>query len=363
MFFYRFSEIVDIAHTARNVRKTAQYVGKDANGKAIYDNTIKLPIIEYTGTVKMHGTNAGICFNLHTGEVGFISRERVLSVEEDNAGFAAFGYRNPKVTSAIFDKIKEHIASNPKLPQDSDFAIVYGEWVGPKVSRGSALVHLEPTFVAIRTRLFTEDLSVRYWLDDDSMQAIFGHIDLAFDQIDYSQRFERFTIAIDFNKPEFSYNLLAEKTISVEEQCPVALALGIDPQVCSTGEGIVWVPKDKKWLQVSDAWFKTKGEKHSKTRVKKVITVDMDKLEKFELLCEEVCPPWRIEQMATAVFDLNNDGLVEKSGTTKLVRAVMDDIKKEQLEVIEAAGAELKDIGRAVYKRCLAYISNATSLK
>ena len=55
------------------------------------DRTAKLPILNFEGTVKVHGTNSGM--QLSQDILGLInfncqSREREITVNDDNAGFA-----------------------------------------------------------------------------------------------------------------------------------------------------------------------------------------------------------------------------------------------------------------------------------
>lgn len=69
----------------RNVRSNHDYQGSDEKGYPIYQHTENYPTLKFKGTVKLHGTNAGI---VNYGDrLEFQSRERVLSLEEDNAGF------------------------------------------------------------------------------------------------------------------------------------------------------------------------------------------------------------------------------------------------------------------------------------
>ena len=58
-----FPEIGQFAQVVTNVLRQYQYVGDDAEGKAIYDVSKPKPIIKFTGTCKLHGTNFGACFN------------------------------------------------------------------------------------------------------------------------------------------------------------------------------------------------------------------------------------------------------------------------------------------------------------
>ena len=51
-------------------------------------NETPLPELLFNGTVKLHGTNAGIV--LQNGEYTYLSHKRVICVGDDNYGFAAW---------------------------------------------------------------------------------------------------------------------------------------------------------------------------------------------------------------------------------------------------------------------------------
>lgn len=47
-------------------------------------NNKELPVITFHGTVKLHGTNAGISFDPNTNELQAQSRNRIITPESDN---------------------------------------------------------------------------------------------------------------------------------------------------------------------------------------------------------------------------------------------------------------------------------------
>lgn len=74
----------------RAVNDRLTYDGRDENGNI--KRKVASPdqyLISYVGTVKIHGTNCRVVFNSED-EVVYQSKERVLSLEEDNYGFMAF---------------------------------------------------------------------------------------------------------------------------------------------------------------------------------------------------------------------------------------------------------------------------------
>lgn len=60
-----------------NVNREYAFVGLDDNGDAIYDHSKPKPILRFKGTIKLHGTNAGVSYNKKNG-IWAQSREILL---------------------------------------------------------------------------------------------------------------------------------------------------------------------------------------------------------------------------------------------------------------------------------------------
>ena len=60
----KFPSIEQFRNVIRHVKSKAQFVGKDENGDPVYDQSIPLPTLQFCGTVKLHGTNAGIVYDM-----------------------------------------------------------------------------------------------------------------------------------------------------------------------------------------------------------------------------------------------------------------------------------------------------------
>ena len=73
-----FPEIVQFRQIIKLVHDNTRYNGKDENGHAIYDATKRLPILTFKGTVKLHGTNAGVTLT-KDGDMYAQSRENVIT--------------------------------------------------------------------------------------------------------------------------------------------------------------------------------------------------------------------------------------------------------------------------------------------
>src|SRR4051812_6401410 len=88
----KFPSIEQFRHVVRHVRDQAAFDGAE------------LPTIAFTGTVKLHGTNAGI---FHSGDqIGYMSRNRVLTVGDDNLGFAAHMSEHEEVLREAFERLR-----------------------------------------------------------------------------------------------------------------------------------------------------------------------------------------------------------------------------------------------------------------
>lgn len=94
--------IEQFRHVVKEVRMRAQYAGKDEEGNVIVNRDAPLPTIKFIGTVKIHGTNAGIGFNPNTGEIWAQSRSQVLGEGNNNFGFWNYVQENKEALKEIF---------------------------------------------------------------------------------------------------------------------------------------------------------------------------------------------------------------------------------------------------------------------
>lgn len=107
------------------------------------------------------------------------------------------------------------------------------------------------------------------------------------------------------------------------------------------GEGLVWTPKDPELMKDTGTWFKTKGQKHSVSKVKKLVSVDPEKLEGIEKFIEYAVTQARLEQ------GLGEVGLDYKTIGT-FIGWVNKDINKEEGDVLESNNLTMKDVGKHV---------------
>ncbi len=162
-------------------------------------------------------------------------------------------------------------------------------------------------------------------------------------------------IDIDFSNPVFSQNKLVHYTEEVEKECPVAKQLKIEESLL--GEGLVWIPDNPELASDSGNWFKTKGEKHSVSKVKSVAAVCPEKLSSIQSFVDYACTDNRMQQGVGEVgLDQKNIGA--------FVGWVNKDINKEEGDVLEENNLSMKDVGKYTANKARTYfISKLNNLE
>jgi len=331
-----FPSIEKFSTVVSNVLRRNNFVGLDENGNAIYDPSKPKPVINFKGSVKLHGTNAGVCYNQIDG-IWYQSRENIITPQSDNAGFAFFCESKPKVFADLFNKIIETTNVDPTTNTIS----VYGEWCGGNIQKGVGITNLPKSFFIFGVKITPHNVDnlekppVAYWVDHTYLRS---PENLIFNINDYPT----FEIDIDFNVPQLVQNQLIEWTIAVEDECPVAKAFGFPNTI---GEGIVFSYTNEDGERLS---FKSKGTKHSNSKVRTLKPVDDIKINNCIEVANAVCTSWRLEQMFNQTFNTLNGGQIDIKRMGEFLKAVMNDIIKEETDVIAEAGLEPKDIGKYV---------------
>ena len=86
--------------------------------------------VRYRGTVKIHGTNAGVVC-VPGQPLRPQSRNRELSLENDNMGFAAFVADHERTLRSYAGEVRYVCGLSRRTP-----IVLYGEWCGPGVQKG-----------------------------------------------------------------------------------------------------------------------------------------------------------------------------------------------------------------------------------
>lgn len=347
---YAFPSIGQYANVIANVNRRATYVGRDAQDEPIYNAFAPKPTLDFIGTTKLHGTNAGIILDFYNDTIYFESRESVLIPGKDNAGFAAYmSTIQQDFANMVIENL--HLSGTEWDPKNREqefwgdnVLAIYGEWCGGSIQKGVALNGLEKMFVmlnaTIRTRETTESRNLEWFPVDDIKK-----MRLPLQKVHNIYDFKTWEISVNFDKFHESTNKIIDLTIEVEDECPVGKHFGST----GIGEGIVFRSVTKGY-DSSDFWFKSKGEKHAKSKVKTIKPVDDEKVNRLIEIADKVTPSWRLEQMFNSTFDIINGGVITTEKLGDFIKAVNNDICKEETLLMEEEKIDFKDIVKFVSK-------------
>lgn len=328
---YSFPSIEQLRHTVKHVRDRSNF------------HTIPCPTLVFHGTVKLHGTNAGIVRDLATNETWAQSRERLIVPGDDNAGFARFVQDNSTVINALFETAVKVFGKHCFWPGDK--LAIYGEWCGQGIMKGVAINQLPKMFVVFGVKVIRDDHS-QWFTPEEIKRTVNETPNVVETRIFCIENFPTFDIAIDFNDPSAAQAKLIELTTAVENECPVAKQFGVS----GIGEGIVWncykaigVP-----FRLDDLTFKVKGEKHSDTKVKTLAAVDLEKVASINAFVDLVITDHRLEKMVELT---KAEGPLEMKSIPIFLGHVGRDVIKEESDTLDASGLDRKEVMGAVNRR------------
>lgn len=150
-------------------------------------------------------------------------------------------------------------------------------------------------------------------------------------RVKFISDYQLFSVVGDFTTNlgcEIFKDSIAKLTNDVEEMCPVSNEFGIK----GVGEGIVWTSICGKHR------FKAKGSKHSTVDKKPAPPKDLNLEFRKEELFNSVVTQARLEQAISEV----NQGEFTTKVLGELIKWVVNDVIKEDLDVIEEFGFDAK---------------------
>ena len=295
-----FTDIGQFRSVIRALKSSHDYQGQDEDDQPIFRHVNPYPTLKFIGTVKLHGTNAAIV-KYKDGHYEFQSRERVLALGDDNSAFML--NLSKKNYQQLFDGI-----------EFDDHCAIYGEWCGQGIQAGVAISKLPKMFVIFAVRI------------DNVYQDLgkYLHIHNNEENIYNIRQFEHYHLDIDFNNPEDVNNTLVDFTTAVEAQCPVGKHFGVE----GVGEGIVWEYTDdtKRYI------FKVKGEKHQSSKIKKLVSVDVEQIKGLKEFASYAVTESRLNQGVDKLKELNKP--IDMTSTGEFLRWIVTDIIKEEQDTI-----------------------------
>lgn len=335
-----------------------------ANKKNISPDEV---VIELEGTVKLHGTNAGIVFKYDDENQPYLypqGRNRVLTVDTDNAGFALYLMGDKEVYNYYFGKLERDFESFPHSCYQEcgklEAVCLFGEWAGENVQNGVAIAELKKFFAPF---------SVSYYFKtNEGKQVVIHNTDKAMLDRYYdgsNQHVRCFPITLvepivkqlrfdEVSLANFT-NELIKYTAETETCCPFGKLFGVE----GIGEGYVWkvkFPKDNVLSDYLPYMFKVKGEKHSVSKVSKLASVYPEHIENVVKFAEYAVTENRLQQGIEFLKESQLEVTSKNIGV--FMRWIANDIMKEESAVLAESGLEWKHVTKPVTNRARQWYLN-----
>lgn len=280
--------------------------------------------INLIGTVKIHGTNSSVGLDLKDNSLFYQSRNRVLSLDDDNYDFAKYIEDNKSEFLKIFDEIKNKINT-----EKYDSIIIYGELAGKGIQNKVAVSQIDRFFAPFSivgvNKDTVDELDVKLSINES----------IRFYPV---ETFGIYNVQLDLDNVHLAQQEIKDLTISVENECPVGKYFGVS----GTGEGIVFTDETKQYS------FKSKGEKHSVSKVKVIANVDIEKINKIKDFVDYSVTENRLNQGIEYLKEMNKE--LDISSMGDFLRWLANDVLKEEQDVVSENGLDndLKAIMKSV---------------
>lgn len=324
--FNKYPSTENFENFIKSYKLQKKFVGLTDDNTPIFEE-IELGDIELTGTIKLHGTNAGVTITSDKIYVQKRSDAMPLDITkgEFHFGFMNFVHSNEK----WFRNLYKQLLSDPALGLMSDSVItIFGEWCGPGIQKGVAISQIPDK------KFFIFGIQVQ----DDGRWLNLKCIPYK----SYSKKtwfitmFKTYTLRANLKDLAALSQQLVNITLEVENECPVAKEFGVS----GIGEGLVWTGVDQYGKYVK---FKTKGDKHQKVNggnAQKIKTIK-DGNPNVNKFLTEVDIVNRLQQCYHSEF---NNEVPDRSQTGKVLNWVFNDIISEEHHFLDELSLEVSDV-------------------
>ncbi|KAF2180953.1 hypothetical protein K469DRAFT_714156 [Zopfia rhizophila CBS 207.26] len=308
-----------ITNHIQEVVKTLRWQHRDPENP---EKEVVLEPIPIVGTVKLHGTHADILI-YSDNQIVLQSRNKThLQTTADNQGFAAAMSRKSHTLLSLRNRYQERWKQlNPNAKLDTSKPIIIaGEWIGEKIQKGVALVHLSKRLVIISAKINGE------WVNDEQYGNIYDEPNGIYN----ISRAGFYHATLYPENQQQTIDELDKLAEAVAAKCPFAETFGLTGE----GEGIVW--KLVPYIDNADLWFKTKGGKFKPTFTPAPKKPAEGTSEKWEAAAS-VAKAWCSEQRLEQGWDVLREKGIERNmkGIGEFLKWVREDILVEEKGYIE----------------------------
>lgn len=289
--------------------------------------------ITFNRTVKLHGSNAAVVLDIESGEVYAQSRNRIITPEDDNAGFAKYVEENKEELKGIIEKYTKYYGDDT----NPSHVVIYGEWCGEGIQRGVAVNKLPKMFVVFDVRIVhNSNLEISFF--EKSVEII----NLSFQEPSISLynifKFDSRYITLNFANPVELQQELLKDVQDVELECPVAAHFG----VFGVGEGYVYTSNCGKYK------FKVKGEKHTVSKTKVMTAEESEAMSAVADFVIDTVTEVRLNQGIEYLKEMNLP--IENKSLGEYIKWVVTDLLKEEGDLVEELKLNPKAVNKQVSK-------------
>lgn len=304
------------------------------------DAGVAIERVSYRGRVKLHGSNAAIV--CRADGLRAQSRNREITPDDDNLGFARFAYTD--ATVAAVRELEAELRQATKLDREQPLAL-FGEWIGPGVQKGVGVAQLPArqwVLFAVATR--GEDEDRKQYFELPRLGERFAELGI-YSIADGPQ----WQVELDFGHRaslELGSDAIEEATATVDERCPWAARFGVE----GVGEGLVWQPLGQHFGD-SELFFKSKGARHQ-VAARKPKSERQSSLLDPELLANvEAFVAYAVTEprLAQGLEYLREQGLaVEMRSLGRFLKWLANDILRECAAELEHNKLEWRQVAKPV---------------
>lgn len=327
--------------------------------RAAYHNS-PLPVLEFEGTVKLHGSNCGVF--LQDGQIYTQSRNRVLTLDNDLNHFNKFVENNHNYFFNVLKQIQRKIDSD-RIP------VLFGEWCNDN-RKGLGLTSLGALYAVFEIRAFERE-EIRFDIVPDTEESeeelrrkkyitlppsLISEVIEKNDVKVYNiHDFPKFTATLDLNQPDISD--MVKIVEEVERECPFSKQLGS----IGIGEGVVWTcVTDIPQLNTYGEKMKIKGPKHKVTNKRQPEPVDIEKVRDIQEFVDMVLTQNRLEQGIDYLREFNMS--ISSENINTFIMWIGKDCMKEEGETMIKSNLDRKAVMKKLQSQAvqwyLHYVEN-----
>lgn len=332
----KFPHINQVRQVIKSIRDSATF------------HNLPLPKVKFELTGKTHGSNGAWVrpFNGTKDDIRFQSRERMCTIESDNAGFALFSTSKLDLINTLMDRIASKVQG-----EADDFIQVYMEWAGSTIQKGVGITGLDKFCIIFGIRV-SKDAESSEWVQRPIYEELFGTEELKTlnqNNIYTKYQFWNDVIEIDTAEPETAINWIVAKTDEIEKDCPIARFFKPDAEVGTlVGEGLVGtaIQEDHIGFSVKSHFWKSKGVAHSNSKVKTTNGVDIEKMNSINEFVEKALTDNRMNQGLEKLREQQLQIIPEN--VSNFIKFCVSDVMREEADTIVDSNLDSKAVAKRI---------------